>query len=76
MLAFKIRFAIITTSKRNNELEIEMNIATKLNNKFPELKGFKVSQAWVEFGELYMISDFDIPNDLFDECEEYAVNEM
>lgn len=53
-----------------------MNIATKLNSKFPELKGFKVSQAWVEFGELYMISDFDIPNDLFDECEKYAINEM
>lgn len=25
MLAYKIRFAIITPSKRNNELEIEMN---------------------------------------------------
>lgn len=62
--------------KRNNELEIEMNVAGKLKNKFPELKGFKVSQAWVEFGELYIVSDFDVPSELFNECEEYAINEM
>lgn len=53
-----------------------MNIATKLNEKFPALNGFNVSQAWVEFGELYMVSDFDVPNDLFNECEDYAISQM
>lgn len=50
-----------------------MNIARKLAVKFPELTHFKVTQAWIEFGELYIVSEFDVPNDLFDKCEDYAV---
>ena len=53
-----------------------MNLTKELELKFPGLKGFNVSSAYVEFGELYMVSEYEIPMSLYNECEHYAVNEM
>lgn len=43
-----------------------------LIKRFPQLKSFKVSQAYIEFGELYMVSEYDIPMEIYNECEEFA----
>ena len=48
------------------------NLTKELELNFPELKGFNVSNAYVEFGELYMVSEYEIPMNLYNECEEYA----
>tara|TARA_R110002020_G_C15980279_1_gene748385 strand:- start:519 stop:677 length:159 start_codon:yes stop_codon:yes gene_type:complete len=48
------------------------NLTNELELNFPELKGFNVSNAYVEFGELYMTSEYEIPMNLYNECEAYA----
>ena len=48
------------------------NLTSELEFNFPELKGFNVSNAYVEFGELYMTSEYEIPTSLYSECESYA----
>lgn len=48
------------------------NLIKDLEVNFPELKEFKVSQAYVEFEELYMVSEYDIPMELYNDCESYA----
>ena len=45
-----------------------------LIERFPELKKYNVSCAYVEFGDLYMISEYDIPMELYNECEQYAAS--
>ena len=47
-------------------------LTNELELNFPELKGFNVSNAYVEFGELYMTSEYEIPMSLYNECESYA----
>jgi hypothetical protein len=50
------------------------NLLNELLIKFPQLKGFKVTEAFIEFGELYMTSEYDIPMELYNECEDFATS--